>query len=302
MSRFLVASCLAAVLSVPALASPLHSSDPNYRGAFTVLAAGRLQGATARYSTEVWLTNNSGHDVFLRLELYPTSGGYREAVFDLNAIPTGLGSGFRWGWINRGLDPTGLPPGEGPDTTTTLLGDNLMGALRVVAIHKDGTEDPTADISGFARLWIEPNTGGRMSELQPTFTDYQLGGDKRAQLTPTMPDIMIYRPFDVTGARYALVVTNFDREHAATFTIGERDATDVFGKHDHADAIDVDVPAGESRRVPLTAVGPENFQTLTVKAPTGDHFWYAYVSVADNTTSDSQIRFDAVTENQLTRW
>lgn len=266
-----------------------------------MLAAGRLQGATARYSTAVWLTNNSGHDVYLRLELYPVGGGYREAVFDLNAISPGLGSGFGWGWISRGIGPDGEPAGDGPDTTTFLLGDNLMGALRVVAIHKDGTDDETARISGFARLWIQPNSGGRMSELEPTFTDYQLGGAKRAELTPLMPDIMIYRPFDVTGARYAIVITNFDRDHAATFHIGERDATDVTGHHFHADGFDVEVPAGQSARVPLTAVGPEDFQTVTVRAPEGDHLWYSYVSIADNTTSDALIQFDAVTENQLTQ-
>jgi len=54
-------------------------------------------------------------------------------------------------------------------------------------------------------------------------------------------------------------------------------------------------------RVPLTAVGPDDFQTVTVKAPDGDRLWYSYVSIADNTTSDSLVHFDAVTENQLTQ-
>jgi hypothetical protein len=299
-----------------ASASPLRVNDRDYRGAFTILGAGRIQGASARYWTDVRVINESDHPVYLRLELYSTDG-YREALMSLNPVPPAFGGGgFTWGGpYTNGLDPvTGLPTGpQSPDHWTTLLGYNTMGALRIVAVHQDGTDDDTAVIHGSGRLMVAPNSGGYMWESQPGFTDYELGGVDRGKLTPQgalMPgfpgSVGFVTPY-LKNVRMAVVVTNFDRQHDLHFEVPERCAQ-FLGPNGLekkcVDGVVFDVPAGETRRVPVALLEADwvDRQALAVRVQeTGNHNWTAFVTAVDNQTNDSIIVFDPLTEALATR-
>ena len=88
--RLFVSLSLALSVAGIATASPLHSSDPNYRGAFTLLAAASTTGASAKYSTQINMVNVSDHTVHIRVELYSTTG-YREGIL-VNTLPPANGS------------------------------------------------------------------------------------------------------------------------------------------------------------------------------------------------------------------
>ena len=299
MSQRLFNLCLTLALTATSLfASSLRVDDPTYRGAFTILAAGRLEGATANYWTEVMMNNESDHAVYLRLELYPVNGPYRETVLDLNAVEPTLASGFQWGWIRRGIDPNGNDAGLGPDMLSLVLGENEMGALRVVAVHKDGTDDLTAVIHGSGRLWIEPRTGGRMSEAEPGFTDYEIGGARRGQtdangyLYPGSQYSVYFRPIHVPGTRMAVVLTNFS-DHDMRYGIGETCSTNEYGIKRCRDGIDFDVPAHATRRIPVAEIDQAWFQTLAVGSKQPSREWAAYITFTDNITNDSLLLFDS---------
>src|SRR3954463_11718071 len=94
--RLLVIVSLALSVTAVVFASPLHSADPNYRGAFTLLAVANTSGASAKYSTQISMTNMSDHSVHIRLEFYSTSG-YREGIL-VNTLDPGLGAGAGSFW------------------------------------------------------------------------------------------------------------------------------------------------------------------------------------------------------------
>lgn len=302
---------LAVTVAGTAAASPLHSSDPAYQGAFTLLAVANASGASAKYTTQIGMANFSDHTVYVRLEFYSTNG-YREGIL-VNPLPpaNGLGPGTFWG-------------GSQPNWEfTNALGDSGMGAVRVVAVNSEGTEDPTAVLHGYGRLWIEPYGGGRMSEYIPGLTDYEAsGGLRRSRLhsgDDYSPFVIDTKPFaknlqDTTygGARVNVGFVNFDREHDATFEIGARKGTDFWGATYDTDAVEVTVPAGSFRQVPLELVhfsGPQappifaNATQLTTQVFNTGHTgggpnWAAFASLVDGTTSASTLFLDMMTDSR----
>lgn len=306
---------VAALLSSVAFASPLRVDNPDYRGAFTILGAARNQGATARYWTDVKINNFSDHPVYLRLELYSTDG-YREALIDLNPVPPGMGGSLTWGGpYTNGLDPvTGLPTGpQNPNHWTTLLGYNVSGALRVVAVHQDGTDDETAVLRGYGRLMVAPHSGGYMWERQPGFTDYELGGIDRGTLTangalrPGFPDSVAFMTPYLKNVRLAAVVTNFDRQHELHFNVGERCASFQGPNGLEKKCLDgtsFSVPPGETRRVPLELLDADwidrQYMVIGVQEA-GNHNWTAFLTAVDNQTNDSIMIFDALMDSLATQ-
>jgi hypothetical protein len=290
--------CLAVVLLVLATAAahagPLHSSDSDYRGAFTILAAGHVEGASARYMTEVVLNNESDHAVWIRLESYSMSGGYREAILP-NIVQPGAGSKLKWGMLARDSDNEPVP-GRGPDAVSSLLGDDL-GALRVVAVRSDGSDDLGAKISGYGRLWILPRSGGRLSEMQPGFTDAELTGKQRRK--GHSGTATVFNPFDAYGSRINFAVTNFDTNAPLTVVVGPHTATSPTGPSETREAITIEVPAGSTRMVPLPVVGLDDKQVIVLNAPSGATNWISYASVIDAKTDDVSLRFDTATERAV---
>lgn len=312
LKRLITALALASSFALTAAASPLHSSDPEYRGAFTLLAVANLSGASAKYSTQVVITNLSDHTVTIRLELYSLSG-YREGVMVNTLAPAiGTGQGSFWG-------------GSQPNWEfTKALGESGMGALRVVAVKGDGSEDPTAVLHGYGRLWIEPYAGGRVAEYIPALTDYEAsGGLRRSRLhfadRDTASFIIDPKPFardrkDTTygGSRVNVGFVNFDRDHEATFTIGARDGEDYWGDTYHMDPIVVVVPAGSVRQVPLPlayTVGPGAppifpydtpllTQVFNVGHQGASDDWSTFATLIDGTTSSSTFFFDSNTDGR----
>jgi hypothetical protein len=306
---------VAVLLCSIASASPLRIHDRDYRGAFTILGAARNQGATARYWTDLHINNFSDHDVYLRLELYSTDG-YREALIDVNPIPPGMGGGLTWGGPStNGLDPvTGQPTGpQNPTHWTTLLGYNAMGALRVVAVHKDGTDDESAVIHGYARLMVVPHSGGYMWEREPGFTDYELGGVDRGRLTPQgalMPgfpgSVGFVMPY-LKNVRLAVVVTNFDRSQDLHFDVPERCASFAGPnglEKKCAGAVSFEVPAGQTRRVPIELIDAEWLERQGVAVgvqEVGNHNWTVFLTAVDNQTNDSIMIFDPLMDSLATQ-
>jgi len=306
--RLAVAFCVVSCIAAAAIAAPLHASDPNYRGAFTLLAAASADGASARYSTEISIFNLSNHTVNIRVELYSTTG-YREGVW-VNNIPAQSGGTSFWG-------------GKQPSWEyTDILGTTGMGALRIVAVDGNGKDDPSAVLHGIGRLHIEPYSGGRLTEAIPTLTDYEASGSfRRSRYNPgAMPGGVDYVPFiidarpwakdlhDTTygGSRMNIGMVNFDTEHDAVFTIPERNEKDFWGNTAHADAIQVTVPAGSTRQVAVPMIfyvgnntppifpydTPLDRQVFLVAHSGGNDSWAAYATMVDGTTSGSTFFLD----------
>ncbi|PYQ27459.1 MAG: hypothetical protein DMF56_20095 [Acidobacteria bacterium] len=296
-------------------ASPLRVNDRDYRGAFTIPGAGRIQGQTARYWTDIKIFNDSDHQIYLRFELYSTAG-YREALIDVNPIAAGGAAGYTWGsGYTNGLDPvTGLPiTPDPPDFWATKLGYNVMGALRIVAVHQDGTDDESAVLHGSGRLMVAPNSGGYMWESQPGFTDYELGGVDRGKVTangtllPGSPESVSFITPYLKNARLAAVVTNFDRQHDLHFTVGERCAQ-FLGPNGLekvcAAGASFDVPRGETRRVPIEMLEAHFVDRQFVQVGVnehGNHNWSAFLTAVDDETNDSIVIWDALSERLLTQ-
>ena len=189
-------------------------------------------------------------------------------------------------------------------------------------MNQDGSEDPTAELHGYGRLWIEPHGGGRISEFVPGLTDYEASGGFRKSLSrgeDYVAFIIDTKPFakdlhDTTygGARINVGFINFDRDHEATFAIGERTGTDFWGGTLHSDRIEVTVPPGSVRQVAvplLFFVGPGappifpydtplQKQVFMAGRTNGGGMWAAYATLIDGTTAASTFFFDSTTDTR----
>lgn len=293
MKRFFAVLFLTMLVGAAAEASPLHSSERAYRGAFNILAAGRVRAADAVYWTELKMSNRSDHTVFIRLEYYSTSG-YHEIQL-ANPLPPTIASYLKWNSLQA-------------DSELAPLGEGTMGAIRVVAVTSNGAEDPTAEIYGHGRIWKDLDGGGRLTEYVPGLTDYEASGGLRQAIDATGSDLALFAGLDVHNARMNVAFVNFDTEHEATFSIGERTVHDDFGAIGHADGVTVVVPPGSTRQVPLPPLvasggsqspipfDPVVSQFLSAARTAGNGHWAVYVSIIDNITSSSTLVMDARTE------
>jgi hypothetical protein len=319
MKRLLLFS-LAALLTASTLsAGTLHSDDPKYRGAFTLLTAGLVQGGRAQYWTEIKILNDSDHAIpAVRFELYPTTGPYKEWVDDANklaAFPDSLGAtGYGWGMIMVPGSPDGTNPILVPGGwLAQQLGTSDMGTLRIVALNADGSDDMTAVISGSGRVVTAPNSGGRMWMDEPGLSDYELVANdfhiaRNFLWDPSL--VVRYRAFNPVsvfqfgdpGVQELLGLVNFDRTRTAKFTIGSQKATDPFGATCELPSVDVEVPAGQSRRVVMQHCGGQFARALTtVTIEPGAGPFATYQMFVDKTTGAAQINYDWVTDILLLR-
>jgi len=316
----LISLAFAVLLTASTLsAGQLHSDDPKYRGAFTILTAGLVQGARAAYWTDMKILNDSDHAIAkLRFELYSTNGEYKEWIDDVNplqAFPDALGAyGYGWGMIMAAGDPTGETPVLVPGGWLAQELGMDMGTLRVVALNADGSDDMTAVLGGSARIWTMPNSGGRMWMDQPGLSDYELiAKDLRiARNYRSNPeDVVRLRVFtpvrmyiygeDSTTELVGLV--NFDRTRSITFTLGGRNETGPGSRHCELPQIQVEVPPGQSRRVPIDhCPGPFAGGGTIVSVPVGTTApWTAYEQYVSNVTGAAHMSYDWITEILLLR-
>ncbi|MGZ4810595.1 MAG: hypothetical protein ACXV7D_14820, partial [Thermoanaerobaculia bacterium] len=135
----------------------------------------------------------------------------------------------------------------------------------------------------------------------------------------SVPFVVDPRPFardlhDATygGSRVNVAFVNFDREREVTFTIGGRDGKDSWGGTFHSDPVEVRVPAGSVRQVPLQLVSftgsnvppifpydtPLVSQVFGVGSSNVGGDWATYATLIDGTSAASTFFFDAMTDSR----
>jgi hypothetical protein len=203
-----------------------------------------------------------------------------------------------WGFILVPTSADGRQVGLMPSVLARQLGTDVIGAVRVVAVTEQGIDDPTAHISGFARLISERTGGGRTSELQPGFTDWELTGPQRRDgHQAAFGSATVFTPFSSTNARVNIVVVNFDQTSASRVVVGAHSSTNFDGEERSRSAFGIDVPARGAAMAPLPLHASfYDRQVVSMITESGSRNWVAFATVVDEDTNDTRIVFDYPTE------